>query len=319
VNYAELIACTFQQLGIDLIAEYNCFQPPYNSHSGWPLRLPDVEFGPRTLVLLHFQDFVTPGLAEIAQVEAHYGQYANQVVITYWSHGLDQLYSGPVNLIEFSNHNLATCQSIAKRQSEWLPYFDQLRTMSWQCLNGRECAHRQRVADVLQTWPNGVLSYGNQIALPEWAYSTYRGTENDENFVRLSPLYSQCAVNIVTETQYDARPGIVTEKTLQAMIAGQVPVVIGHPGIVQDCQELGFDMFEDLVDLSYDWLPNDQRAEAALELNRELILGNCDLTPYQQRLKCQQNFVLDAYPKLIQANFVRQAQSCATQKGQPLF
>jgi hypothetical protein len=126
-------------------------------------------------------------------------------------------------------------------------------------------------------------------------------------------------VNIVTETQYDARPGIVTEKTLQAMIAGQVPVVIGHPGIVQDCQELGFDMFEDLVDLSYDWLPNDQRAEAALELNRELILGNCDLTPYQQRLKRQQNFVLDAYPKWIRANFVRQAQSCATQKGQPLF
>ena len=312
MNYAELIAYTFQQLGIDLIAEYNCFQPPYNSQSGWPLRLPDVEFGPRTLVLLHFQDFVTPGLAEIAQVEAHYGQYANQVVVTYWSHGLDQLYSGPVNLIEFSNHNLATCQSIAKRQSEWLPYFDQLRTMSWQCLNGRECAHRRRVADVLQTWPNGVLSYGNQIALPEWAYSTYRGTENDENFVRLSPLYSQCAVNIVTETQYDARPGIVTEKTLQAMIAGQVPVVIGHPGIVQDCQELGFDMFEDLVDVSYDWLPNNQRAEAALELNRELILGNRDLTPYQERLKRQQNFVLDAYPKWIQANFVQQAQSCAS-------
>ena len=312
MNYAELISTTFQQLGIDLIAEYNCFQPPYNSQSGWPLRLPDVEFGPHTLVLLHFQDFVTPGLAEIAQVEAHYHHYANQVVITYWSHGLDQLYSGPVNLIEFSNHNLATCQSIAKRQSEWLPYFDQRRTKAWQCLNGRECSHRQRVADILRTWPNGVLSYGNQIPLHEWAYSTYRGTENDENFVRLSPLYSQCAVNIVTETQYDAWPGIVTEKTLQAMIAGQVPVVIGHPGIVQDCQELGFDMFEDLVDVSYDWLPNDQRAEAALELNRELILGNRDLTPYQQRLKRQQNFVLDAYPKWIQANFVQQAQSCAS-------
>jgi hypothetical protein len=312
VNYAELIAYTFQHLGIDLIAEYNCFQPPYSSQSGWPLRLPGVDFGPRTLVLLHFQDFVTPGLTELAQIQTHYGQHSNQVVVTYWSHGLDQLYSGPINLIEFSNHNLATCESIAKRQSEWLPYFDQLRTMSWQCLNGRECSHRQRVADVLQPWPNGVLSYGNQIALPEWAYSTYRGTENDENFVRLSPLYSQCAVNIVTETQYDARPGIVTEKTLQAMIAGQIPVVIGHPGIVQDCRELGFDMFEDLVNTSYDWLSNDQRAEAALELNKELILGNINLVPYQERLQRQQNFVLDMYPKWIRANFVRQAQSCAS-------
>jgi len=311
VNYAELIAHTFQQFGIDLIAEYNCFQPPYNSQSGWPLQLPNVDFGPHTLVLLHFQDFTTR-LTELERVQAHYGQHANQVAITYWSHGLDQLYTGPINLIEFSNHNLATCESIAKRQSEWQPYFDQPRTISWQCLNGRECSHRQRIVDVVQTWPNGVLSYGNQIALPKWAYSTYRGTENDENFVRLSPLYSQCAVNIVTETQYNARPGIVTEKTLQAMIAGQIPVIIGHPGIVQDCRELGFDMFDDLVNTSYDWLPNDQRAETALELNRELILGNIDLNPYQERLQRQQNFVLDIYPKWIRANFVRLAQLCAS-------
>ena len=95
------------------------------------------------------------------------------------------------------------------------------------------------------------------------------------------------------------------------MIAGQIPIVIGHPGIVQSCQELGFDMFEDLVDISYDWLPNDIRVEAALTLNRELILGNYDLASHQDRLKRQQDFVLDAYPKWIRANFVRQAQSCS--------
>jgi hypothetical protein len=119
-------------------------------------------------------------------------------------------------------------------------------------------------------------------------------------------------VNIVTETQYDDRPGVISEKTLQAMIAKQIPIVIGHPGVVQSCQELGFDMFEDLVDTSYDWLPNDQRVEVALELNRELILGNRDLAPYQERLQRQQDFVLDMYPKWIRANFVRQAQSCAS-------
>jgi hypothetical protein len=264
---------------------------------------------------MHFQDFITCGnrrIVELDRVADHYGQHANQIVVTHMHHALDTVYAGPINLIEFSNHNLATCESIAKRQLEWQMHFDQTRTKLWQCLNGRECPHRQRVADVLKTWPNGVLSYGNQIALPEWAYSTYRGTENDENFVRLAPLYAQCAVNIITETQYDNRPGIVTEKTLQAMIAKQIPIVIGHPGIVQDCQELGFDMFEDLIDTSYDWLPNDQRVEAALELNRELILGNRDLTPYQERLQRQQDFVLDMYPKWIRGNFVRQAQSCAS-------
>jgi len=67
-----------------------------------------------------------------------------------------------------------------------------------------------------------------------------------------------------------------------------------------------------LVDISYDWLPNDQRVEAALELNQELILGNCDLTPYQERLQRQQDFVLNMYPKWIRENFVRLAQSCTT-------
>jgi len=321
MTYDKLMAYTFDSLGIDSVIVYNCFQPPYDYNHGWPLKLPDIEFGSKTLLVLHFQDFVSMGqpVKELVKVEEKYGANCNQVIVTHWSHGLEQCYQGSINLIEFSNHNLATCESIAKRQLEWQMHFDQTRTKLWQCLNGRECPHRQRVADVLKTWPNGVLSYGNQIALPEWAYSTYRGTENDENFVRLAPLYAQCAVNIITETQYDNRPGIVTEKTLQAMIAKQIPIVIGHPGIVQDCQELGFDMFEDLIDTSYDWLPNDQRVEAALELNRELILGNVDLTPYQERLQHQQDFVLDLYPKWIRSNFVQKAQSCASEIFQPFF
>jgi len=228
------------------------------------------------------------------------------------SHGMEQCYQGAISLIEYNNHNLYTCESIAQRHVEWQHYFTQPRSRAWQCLNGRTCSHRKRVADVLKHWPNGILSYGDEILLDQWDYSSYQGTENDENFVRLAPLYAQCAVNIVTETQYDDRPGVISEKTLQAMIAKQIPIVIGHPGVVQSCRELGFDMFEDLVDTSYDWLSNDQRAETALELNQDLILGNCDLTPYQQRLKRQQDFVLDAYPKWIRSNFVHQAKSCAS-------
>ena len=321
MSYDQLIAETFRTLGADLVAQYNCFDPPYDYEKGWPLKLPDVEFGPKTLLLLHFQDFVSVGqpIKELIKVEEKYGANCNQVVVTYWSHGLDKCYNGAINLIEFSNHNLYTCESIAQRQAEWQHYFDKPRSLPWQCLNGRTCKHRLRVVNVLKNWSNGILSYGHEILLDQWDYHSYRGTENDENFVRLAPLYAQCAVNIVTETQYDARPGIVTEKTLQAMIAGQIPIVIGHPGIVQDCQELGFDMFEDLVDISYDWLPNDQRAEAALTLNQDLILGNIDLSKYQERLQRQKEFVLDSYSNWIQANFVRQAQSCAIKILQPLF
>jgi hypothetical protein len=321
MTYDQLMAHTFGSLGIDSVMIYNCFDPPYDYTHGWPLKLPDVEFGPKTLLVLHFQDFVSVGqpIKELAKVEEKYGANCNQVLVTYWSHGLEQCYQGAINLIEFSNHNLYTCEAIAQRQVEWQHHFEQPRSRAWQCLNGRTCKHRLRAVTILKNWSNGILSYGHEILLDQWDYHSYRGTENDENFVRLAPLYAQCAVNIVTETQYDDRPGIVTEKTLQAMIAGQIPIVIGHPGIVQDCQELGFDMFEDLVDISYDWLPNNIRVESALELNRELILGNIDLGPYQERLQRQKQFVLDLYPKWIRANFVRLAQSCAIKICHPLF
>jgi len=313
MTYDQLMTHTFNSLGVDSVIIHNCFDPPYDHEQGWPLKLPDVTFGPKTLLVLHFQDFVSVGqpVKELVKVEEKYKHHCNQVVVTYWSHGLEQCYQGNINLIELSNHNLYTCESIAQRQSQWLYHFEQPRSQAWQCLNGRKCDHRRRVADVLKHWPNGILSYGDEILLENWDYSSYRGTENDENFVRLAPLYARCAVNIVTETQYDDRPGIVTEKTLQAMIAGQIPVVIGHPGIVQDCRELGFDMFEDLVDTSYDWRPNSQRAEAALELNRDLIQGRVDLEPYRKRLYCQQEFVLDTYPQWIRSNFVNKARSCA--------
>jgi len=112
-------------------------------------------------------------------------------------------------------------------------------------------------------------------------------------------------VNIVTETQYAVAPGIITEKTFMAMLAEQVPILIGYSGIVQDCVELGFDMFTDIVDISYDTLPNDQRIQCALESNQDLILGRVDLAPYQQRLRAQREYLLDDYPTIMELRFVR--------------
>ena len=314
MDHTVLFDQTLTQLGFELVPVYNCFDVGYDPVQGWPLKLPDIDFTDRTLLLLHFQDFVTPtatGCVELDRVEQKYGSHANQVLVTFWSHGLDRVYRGPVNLIEFSSHNLQTIQGAIQTQTQWQSWFDQPRTQAWQCLNGRMCLHRRRVVDQLLKLQGGTVSYGNEIALPEWSYQTYRGTENHDNFVRLAPLYSKTAVNIVTETQYDARPGIVTEKTLQAMIAGQIPIVIGHPGIVQDCCELGFDMFVDLVDCSYDWLPNNCRAEMAIQLNQDLIQGQIDLAPYQNRLQAQRRFVLEQYSEILCGRF----QQAASQLG----
>jgi hypothetical protein len=90
-----------------------------------------------------------------------------------------------------------------------------------------------------------------------------------------------------------------------ALLAGQVPIVIGYPGIVADCKELGYDMFDDVVDTSYDRLPNNIRARMALELNKDLIQGRVNLESYRDRLRAQSEFILNKYPRIMETRFQR--------------
>jgi hypothetical protein len=313
-DYSVMFSHVLAGLGFDVVAQYNCFEPPYCADSGWPLKLPDVEWHANTVVLLHFQDFVTSisdGILELNRVEQHYGDRSNRVIVTHWPHALSRYYHGAINLIEFASHEWQIIRNLRAQESVWQPRLSQPKTRAWQCLNGRKCHHRHRVARILQAWPDGVLSLGTSIPLPDWAYDTYAGTENEDNWLRLLPVYSACAVNIVTETQYDTAPGIITEKTTMALLARQIPIVIGYAGIVRDCEELGFDMFQDLVDTSYDSLPNRRRAEAALWLNEDLIRGRIDLAPYQERLQQQQRFVLDTYTARMETAFRRACEELA--------
>lgn len=310
MEYTEFFQRTLNDLGLDVHGVWNAYDPPYNAQSGWPLKLPTVEFGPNTVLLMHFQDFVTfdqGKIVELERLEQFYGSNSNQILVTHMHHGLEKVYHGPIKLIEYSNHNCREMSRLAARWHECEPALTQPRTHAWQCLNGRMCPHRRRAVDILQSWSNGWLSYGTEIKLPQWAYDTYRGTENDENFVRLLPIYGSAAVNIVTETVYDYTPGLVCEKTLFAMAAGQIPIIVGYAGIVADCKNMGLDMFDDVVDTSYDFLPNDQRVEQALLRNQDLITGKIPISHLQQRLADQRHYVLNHLTDWYRNNFVQQA------------
>jgi hypothetical protein len=89
------------------------------------------------------------------------------------------------------------------------------------------------------------------------------------------------------------------------MLAEQIPIVIGSQGLVSSLRDRGFDMFDDLVDTSYDCLPNETRLTAALESNQDLIVGKIDLAPYRERLRAQREFVLNDYPAIMELRFIR--------------
>ena len=314
-NYSEFLLNAVLLNGFDMPEpRYAAFGIPYDHEHGWPLEFQPIDFKKNTLLLLNFQDFITKKddvILELQKVEDYYKDKSNQVLVTHWPHSLGKFYHGPINLIEFNSHDYQVINNLRNRAEEWVPAFNFNHTHAWQCLNGTWRPHRQRVIEVLSNWPNGVLSNGTERPLDLYSYGNYYRTENEDNFIYIKDLYSSCAVNIVTETQYDWAPGIVSEKTFMALLAKQIPIVVGYAGIVEDCINMGFDMFTDLVDTSYDKMPNDIRAEQALLLNRDLILGNIDLTPYRARLEKQHDFILNQYTYYQELNFILQLGSLA--------
>lgn len=301
MDHTILIDRFFRESGSRVQIDWNCFQPPYDAAQGWPLRLPEVDWGEIDWLVLMFQDFVTmhDGVClELQQVEHRYGEHCDRVIVLHWPYGMHRYYRGPINLVHFNVHEYMILWHLRDRISEWQQIWNTSKTRAWQCLNGRRCPHRLWITQHLDSsWTGGTLSLGDIIPLSGYPYSTYRGTSNEDNWMRLLSVYGQHLFNIVTETQYDQRPGIITEKTIFALLAAQIPIVIGYQGIVQDCQDLGFDMFTDVVDTSYDDLPNDQRWRAALDLNRELVHDYQLPDKIQYRLREQARWLLLEWPQ----------------------
>jgi hypothetical protein len=110
-------------------------------------------------------------------------------------------------------------------------------------------------------------------------YEVYRqyGTapiDNAGNFQnRLRAMYRNSFVEIVGESIFATPSFIVTEKTANSFLGCNFPIILGGCGIVAHLRELGFDMFDDVVDHSYDQIANPfDRIVSAVESNRRLLL-----------------------------------------------
>lgn len=316
MDYSAFFQQTFAELGFDVVGVWNVFDSEYNWESGWQCQLPVVNFKSNTVLIMYLQDRVTVVngcVLELEKIIQQYSENLEQIVAVHMHPGLDEIYSGPVKLIEFSNHNCALMNSLQSQIELWQHIPQQTKTMAWQCLNGRPCQHRRRAVDVLQTWTNGILSYGRDIPLTTWDYGTYPGSSNEENFVRLAQVYGSCAFNIVTETLYDEYPGLYSEKTLLAFLAHQIPIMISTPRLVEKLRLQGFDMFDDIVNHGYDLAPNDQRVEIALESNKQVILNRYDTSHLRSRFLANQELALNTLPDWYGTNFKTRARTIAEQ------
>ena len=130
----------------------------------------------------------------------------------------------------------------------------------------------------------------------------------------LDPKFKQCIFNLVQEThavniesthhlahntawaKYE-QPNdrlFFTEKTAKAFAQGQFPLFLSQPGYVEQLRFEGFDVFDDLIDHSYDTIDDlEQRITAiADELQRLCSLG---LHHWQREIDLKQSRLISNY------------------------
>lgn len=128
-------------------------------------------------------------------------------------------------------------------------------------------------------------------------YDIYEVGENDNvsNFKnKLTPYYQNSFVEIVTETSYTESCYNLTEKTLNSIYGCCFPILLCSKGSVSFLRNMGMDMFDDIVDHSYDviddptdrlyravtdnleLLTNKQRTQELWQMNKNRFVDNVD-------------------------------------------
>jgi hypothetical protein len=85
-------------------------------------------------------------------------------------------------------------------------------------------------------------------------------------------IFEPACISLITEPAYYEKETILTEKTLMAMYAGTFPIWVGGWRLADHMKSLGFDVFDDVIDHSYQDMPDPfDRCYYAIERNVELL------------------------------------------------
>ena len=97
--------------------------------------------------------------------------------------------------------------------------------------------------------------------------------------------YKDIAVEIVIETNQTPDTFFITEKTFRPIAYGKLFLVIGSPQFEQNLKRMGFDIFDDIIDKSYDSKSSYYRIDAVFKSLGKLIRNPADMQALLPRLQ----------------------------------
>ncbi len=101
-------------------------------------------------------------------------------------------------------------------------------------------------------------------------------------------IYSDISIEIVCETNTTAGTFFITEKTFRPIAYGRLFMVIGSPEFEQNLKRMGFDIFDDIIDKSYDSESSYYRVDAVFKSLGELLRNPVDMQALLPRLQANQ-------------------------------
>ena len=173
-----------------------------------------------------------------------------------------------------------------------IPNWDSKISHTFVCVNNTHRPHRQKFVEG--------LSQNNILPKTKWSYRQKISSkiiqtpkfldEADNNlfkpnspiFETFSTLYQHCFIALVTEGAfYQSNITSITEKSLFPIFYGCIPLIVGLPGSVNLLRSWGIDMYDDIVDHSYDnVIDPDQRLQMIIDQCKQWVSER-----YPQKIK----------------------------------
>jgi len=142
------------------------------------------------------------------------------------------------------------------------------------CLNNRGHAHRVGTIDKIaesNLFSDGIISWHDDTAKVRSLSLKnlhLKSEKDDEQFYQhvLPNEFNNCLINLVTESTVDNYLIDISEKTINAIIAGMPFIIVGCPGVHKKLQDLGFELFTEIFDYEFDSFEHiDQRTNSIVE------------------------------------------------------
>lgn len=189
----------------------------------------------------------------------------------------------------------------------WLSYRNILKNVNWSLITNDEM-NRNSFIHFLKLFTqdelNQIIKHARFINSifkydvyenPRW-FDSNGEFQHQEDFDPIFQIpeevesYKNSYVNIVTESNFENIENIIhpTEKSFRPFFYYQIPIFVSSPNHVKYVKEkYGFDMFDDLVDHSYDEVTNDrERFQLAMEQIKQLnTKSNIDYYQYFRKNK----------------------------------